>query len=350
MLWLLTIADVTSSYQVYYNVDQGTAGMGGIPREPYPPLEVDVTVYGIAPLNETQGERACILPGCFPWTSGAFPELQCTDGHVTSITNGGVPQAANLSLHLNLIREQLPRWIPNSSWSGNAVIDFEAWTTVWAEMDNHVNGPCYQNYSRALVQQEEPSWDAAKVDAAAKERWNAAAITFFVETLRTCVSIRPAARWGFYGLPSRGPDYGAGANRPPYSDYAAQQLPIFKMATALYPSIYLTENEPRGRSAQMIRNVLDEVQSLAARVEAATGRRPQVLPYVWEFYQKTETMLNDADLNTTLGLPKILKADGVVVWGSLHMVSNATQAAYWRHMQEKTGPLVQAIVTAGGKL
>ena len=80
-------------------------------------------------LNETQGERACILPGCVPWTTGAFPLLECDSqtGRVTKMDNGGTPQQGNLSLHLQLIRETLPSWIPDEDWSGNAVTRLAAW-------------------------------------------------------------------------------------------------------------------------------------------------------------------------------------------------------------------------------
>ena len=135
-------ADLENAWPVYFNVDQGTAGQGGTPREPFPPILVDITRWGILPLNYTQGERACILPGCEPWTTGAFPLLECSaaNGSVTTKLNGGVPQRANLSGHLAMIRETLPLWIPDPSWSGNAVIDFEAWTTIWNEMEKHAGG------------------------------------------------------------------------------------------------------------------------------------------------------------------------------------------------------------------
>jgi hyaluronoglucosaminidase len=337
LLFLVACATATTTtFPVYYNVDQGTAGMGGVPRQPYPPLQVDVTTFGIKPLNYTQGERGCILPSCFPWTSGAFPQLQCSsDGNITSIVNGGVPQAANLTLHLAMIQSQLPLWIPDSDWNGNAVIDFEAWTTVWEEMEHHALGPCYQNYSRVIVRQAEPSWDAAKVEAAAKEQWETAGTKWFAETLRACTAIRPAARWGFWGLPSF---------RSNFSMYATQQLHIFEASSAIYPSIYLSQNGGASASAMLVRNVVGETLKLAALVEASTGHRPQVLPYAWEFYLKSSgVLLSDADLNTSLALPSELGADGVVLWGSLHMVNTTTQATYWRYVAEKTGPLVERI-------
>ena len=54
-------------------------------------------------------------------------------------------------------------------------------------------------------------------------------------------------------------------------------------------------------------------------------------------------LLSDADLNASLALPKALGADGVVIWGSLHLQSAAMQAQYWKHLREKTGPLVERI-------
>jgi hypothetical protein len=40
--------------------------------------------------------------------------------------DSGVPQAVNLTQHLDRVREGVVRWIPEPGWSGNAVIDFEA--------------------------------------------------------------------------------------------------------------------------------------------------------------------------------------------------------------------------------
>jgi hypothetical protein len=44
--------------------------------------------------------------------------------------NGGVPQAANLSAHLDLLRNTLPSGIP-ANYTGVAAIDFENWTPIW---------------------------------------------------------------------------------------------------------------------------------------------------------------------------------------------------------------------------
>lgn len=96
-------------YPVYWNV----GAEGGPHSQP-----VDVTAYGLLPLNWTQTGGGCVLAGCKPWSQGAFPTINPTTG---ATFNGGVPQAGNLSLHLARIREQLPLWIPDPDWGGNAV-------------------------------------------------------------------------------------------------------------------------------------------------------------------------------------------------------------------------------------
>ena len=41
-----------------------------------------------------------------------------------------------LDAHLAELRATLPSWLPDPDWSGNAVLDFEAWSTVW-ELNDH---------------------------------------------------------------------------------------------------------------------------------------------------------------------------------------------------------------------
>eukprot|EP01050_Picozoa_sp_SAG11_P015888 SAG11_NODE_2106_length_3813_cov_2.317447_5_plen_88_part_00 len=50
-----------------------------------------------------------------------------------------------------------------------------------------------------LVKEAHLTWSTAQVAAEAEKQFNAAALDFFVQTLKTCQSIRPKAKWGFYG-------------------------------------------------------------------------------------------------------------------------------------------------------
>ena len=102
-------------YEIYWNVAEAD------------PLGINISSYNIFPANYTQTGNSCSNPGCSTWTQGVFPTITSTGTTV----NGGVPQNANLTEHLLALANGVMRWIPDPDWVGNAVLDFEAWTTVW---------------------------------------------------------------------------------------------------------------------------------------------------------------------------------------------------------------------------
>ena len=102
-------------YEIYWNVADAD------------PQGIDISAYGIFPANFTQTGNSCSNPGCKAWTQGVFPTIS-SEGH---IVNGGVPQKANLTEHQMVLTRDVVGWIPDPDWSGNAVLDFESWTTVW---------------------------------------------------------------------------------------------------------------------------------------------------------------------------------------------------------------------------
>ena len=57
----------------------------------------------------------------------------------------------------------------------------------------------YQKLSIKLVKEEHPTWSASKLEAEAEKQFNAAALEFFVQSLRTGRAMRPKAKWGYYG-------------------------------------------------------------------------------------------------------------------------------------------------------
>ena len=225
----------------------------------------------------------------------------------------------------------MPLWIPLEQWSGNAVLDFEQWSTVW-EL-NHDSGGfhsrLYQNVSRQLVRVKHPDFSAAQVEAQArparirflcasvcaaptlnaagpsrvtyiaavraalshgqeerglksaqkrraqaKQEFEAAATLWFITCLETCKQMRPHAKWGFYGLP-RG-------NAP--AEYGQRQMPIFLASDAIFPSIYDTTTCSGGAAeheAQLTftRKLISESK---ARLDLAIQEGTQVLFSLWD--------------------------------------------------------------------
>jgi hypothetical protein len=121
--------------------------------------------------------------------------------------NGGVPQAGNLSMHLEgwsaCVNNEMhggPATCTNApggfwdcvppKFDGNCVIDFEEYNGVWEE-----TYPRYQNASLKLVRQQHPGWSAAQVTAVAKAEFEAAAVEFLVATVKRGKELRPKCTW-----------------------------------------------------------------------------------------------------------------------------------------------------------
>ena len=336
----------TVPFPIFWNVDERAE-----PR-------IDVTKYSYTPRNYTQVGKQCAADppphsntGCQAWTQGRFPTIDDSGAWI----DGGVPQNADLAAHLDNIRSTLPQWIPDPNWHGNAVLDFEAWSTVW-ELNHgsgHWHGERYRDASRLLVARAHPSWSAAAVEAAAKRAFEAAATQWFVKTLDTCRALRPKARWGFYGLPKAavGDCVGLGAamrcgyDGPQGAALRAQaevaQLPIWKASDALYPSIYIPhsmEGKPYNVSAYIRSTVGEAVR--CARLGSKNGVTKPVLPYGWDHFHApprpplrlpTDFVVAQLQISASKG------AGGVIMWGSSAVWKNDS---YWSWLEAEVAPAV----------
>eukprot|EP01084_Bolivina_argentea_P273070 465070_1 len=325
-----TIGYIHNRYPVFWNVD-----------ETIEPL-VNVTEYDILPRNWTQCGPQCCTPNCSKWNQGVWPTI--VNGH---INYGGVPQNGNLTRHLQYIEKHLPQWIPDVNWNGNAVFDFEYWTTVWDYNigSGNYHSKVYQNYSIHLASQQYPNYNDSQIYNIAKQQFETAALEWYVETLKLCKSIRPNARWGFYGMPMNiyGPCTGVGDNMQcGYSDpnggelyrnYSDQQIPIWKASDALYPSIYLELGYSFDWNKAYINNTI--IESLRC---AKNGNISDILvyPYIWQKYKDTDTFLKLDDLNSSIQLPYNLGAEGLVLWGN--------SKNYTDYFNMYTGPTIYDIV------
>ena len=212
-------------YPIYWNVDET--------NNP----DINIIQYNILPRNYTQCGNGCSNINCTSWTQGLWPIID-NNGN---IYNGGVPQNGNITAHEEALKQQIQTWIPDVNWNGNAVFDFEDWTTVWDY--NTGTGSWhsirYQQYSIQLVKDAHPNWNETEIYNTAKSEFETAATNWFVKTLQTCKNIRPNAKFGFYGLPLNlnGPCIGSGMNiqcgynnptiSQQYKDYSDQQIPIW---------------------------------------------------------------------------------------------------------------------------
>lgn len=237
----------------------------------------DPVEFDFVPCSQTAtGTCPCQLKGCKCWTQGAFPVLleekeylrdyyyqydedppiwtSNETGKQYRVLNGGVPQYANLTLHLELIKQTIDDFIPPLDYNGNLVLDFENWTPIWEgnRGGNSYHAKVYQEYSIDLLEKQHPSWTPEEISELAGRSFRLAGVRFFVATLQLLRSLRPKASIGFYGLPNGHyksyctPDKSrCGYDNPDLGPSLKQQndaiAPIYQASSALFPSVYLRE-------------------------------------------------------------------------------------------------------------
>lgn len=113
--------------------------------------------------------------------------------------NGGVPQEGNLTKHLEVFREHLINQIPDKSFHGVGVIDFESWRPIFRQ--NWASLQPYKKLSIEIVRRKHPFWDNQSVEQEAKRRFEKYGKLFMEETLKAAKQIRPSASWGYYAYP-----------------------------------------------------------------------------------------------------------------------------------------------------
>eukprot|EP01084_Bolivina_argentea_P317261 550058_1 len=348
-------------YPVFWNVDQK-----------YDPA-INISIFNILPRNYTQTGYTCSnqQDNCTQWKEGRWPMISAPDINNSStwkFVNGGVPQAGNLSLHLQTIKETLPDWIPDPNWSGNAVLDFEAYSTIWDYNTHNTNAYYhwigYQNISIELVKQQHPDWkNETQIISEAKSQFESAATIFFVETLKLCKSIRPNAKWGYYGLPmsyespcinvkqdNNSSYYLCGYSSPidgaKFRNYSDQQIKIYQYSDVIYPSIYNDGTQSSAKNIGYINNTIVEAFRCAKNAKQInynlTGNDTYTLiyPYMLQRYHDYATFLSITDLNNSVVQPYNFGAHGLVIWGN--GVEN--NASYWNYTNSTSGPFIENIV------
>jgi hypothetical protein len=356
---------------------------------------ISVTVFAAACLvacaasSPLHFEAACNYPcsdpcpsaaafGLLPWNAtvtggitthrdfGGWPMLAGTDHK--DVVNGGVPQAGNLSLHLEIVADDVRRRVPDENFSGRIAIDFEAWAPTWVLPHHGRDEDPYHLYSMALVRKQQPAiaGNDTAVEEIAKEQFEAAALRFFVATLRRIRAMRPRALAGYYGFPftTMGgcqdikwfqPQFPkeCGYANPSSATWRAandRMAPIWAASSALYPSTYLqkrSEFEKRGhpqisnaswraREAVIVGSVVKE----AVRLSTTYGGGIPVLAFGWGLYWTPpayDTAVVSADMEMWINAVwQPPHSTGVVLWG--YPNSTVQQTA----MTTITGPALLA--------
>ncbi|KAM6948025.1 hyaluronidase-2 [Lycodopsis pacificus] len=244
--------------------------------------------------------------------------------------NGGLPQVASLSKHLEKMPEGVQKYIREPGATGLAVIDWEEWRPLWVR--NWETKDVYRRHSRELVRQKNPTWPLEQVGKVAQQEFEMSARKFMLETLRYAKNLRPNQLWGFYLFPDcYNHDYRSTlenyTGRCPDVEVARnEQLKwLWTESTALFPSIYMAtvlRSSDSGR--RFVRNRVKEGMRLAS---SGDGLARPVFVYTRPTYTNSLEQLTETDLVSTIGESVALGAAGIIMWGDAAYASSRNSCA-----------------------
>lgn len=219
--------------------------------------------------------------------------------------DGGLPQNASLAAHLRQAARDVQDALPDASYGGLAVIDWESWRPLWVRDWGSMD--VYRQRSEELVRQQHPEWPSSLVEKMAQQQYEEAARNFMEQTLQLGERLRPGGYWGFYGFPDcYNNDFGSpqyDGSCPAVERQRNQELGwLWNSSRALYPSIYLpTQLKGTGKVLSYVRYRVAEAFAVQDGVLAAAI---PVLPYAQIAFDNTIDFLSEVGLvGTGCGAP-----------------------------------------------
>ncbi|KAG8225937.1 hypothetical protein J437_LFUL005974 [Ladona fulva] len=324
------------NFNVYWNVPTFMCRKYGV--------LFNLSEYGIF---QNEGDDFRGSTSLIMYDPGVFPALVNDEGNDPGPSkrsieerNGGVPQRGDLSLHLKTFREELEQMIPDPNFSGVAVIDFEFWRPAWRQ--NWGSLLNYRELSRQIEKKKHPFWSKEQIEAEARRKFEFSARKFMEETLKLARRLRPKGRWGYYAFPychNFTPKNPAPTCAPETMSDNDQLSWLYDASSAIFPSIYLEYNKlTEEEHYEFIYGRIGE----AKRVTRGTST--PVYPYIWYRYRDTPGYLSKVDLFNSLVVPRLLNADGAMIWGSGKDVDSAEKCQRLLNYAHNTlGPIVKFV-------
>ena len=265
-------------------------------------------------------------------TLGLWP---CYYKNGTAI-NGGLPQFGNLTLHLNQVRVDIVKQLPDPAFNGYAVIDWEVWVPSFEILKMY---PGYRTYYNR-------SMDAANGnETKASHTWNEHSMAFMIATLKAAQELRPFAKLGYYGMVQCTFNHVTNKCDTKFTNINDQWKDLWHASSALYPELYATCKFSGNPSACVQNSSLSikitarlqeakRIQGLYTKGGSVYGDGRQVTPYIgftWYALDDGKCTQNvghcplikeKTDLAAEFGLAKENGASGMIVWGSSGDVQN----------------------------
>ncbi|CEF70837.1 Epidermal growth factor-like domain and Aldolase-type TIM barrel domain and Glycoside hydrolase, superfamily domain and Hyaluronidase family-containing protein [Strongyloides ratti] len=238
-------------------------------------ITIPLEKYGIIS-NENQtfhGNRIVLI---YEKDAGLYPYIKKINNTIEYI-NGGIPQKTNISAHLEKLRNDIERIIPNHKYDGLAIIDLEAWRPTYDS--NWSSKRIYREESINYVLSRLPNISRNNAIEIARDEFDTSALNFLLKTLKECQYKRPYAKWGFYGFPicdENGLERNASFCYPNHDE---KLIAFLKYTDALYPTAYLYPGRSYTAKSMFVDDVLKETLRLNDLIEKEGYSRKKIYVY-----------------------------------------------------------------------
>ncbi|XP_024877571.1 hyaluronidase-like [Temnothorax curvispinosus] len=321
-----------SQFDVYWNVPSFMCNQ-------YDVIFENLKDFGIRQntLDKFRGEEIAIL-----YDPGMFPALLTDKTGIVTKRNGGVPQEGDLKKHLETFQKHLIKQIPDGSFSGIGVIDFESWRPIFRQ--NWASLEPYKTLSINLEREKHPNWSDGAIRKEAKRRFEKYGRVFMEETLKMAKKLRPKATWGYYGYPhcfNQTPGQRTShCNRQTMVENDGMSW-LFTLEDMHLPSVYLRQEIEEEDRVGFVKGRVSE----AIRIAEKCPSKQQILPYYWFKYQDhRNNFLSKKDTENAFSTIASLGADGLIIWGSSEDTDTEQKCKdLLRYVKETLGPTIKRI-------
>jgi len=250
----------------------------------------------------------------------------------------GIPQLTDLETHLASVREVVEEQIPDPAFDGYAVLDYEVLWPQWEMAQKE-----QRRDSLKLVRERRGRMNSKQAEALAKAEYEEASGELLLETLRLCKSLRPSAKWGFYGHMGI---YYTNTRDVEMSEPLRQ---LIDEVDVLFPSVYarnfsVPDSRRPGKGQWKERDYEGKIDREIDMVAEFADGRP-VIAFAWLLYHNTNDRygrkpLNNRDLEIMLTQPFEAGADAVAIWG--HAQDERDARRYQRLLKGKASKIMDA--------
>uniref|UniRef100_A0A0N5B3B7 Hyaluronidase n=1 Tax=Strongyloides papillosus TaxID=174720 RepID=A0A0N5B3B7_STREA len=238
-------------------------------------IHIPLKKFGIIS-NDNQAFNGNRIVLIYEINVGLYPYLKKTNGSIESI-NGGIPQRTNITAHLEKLRNNIDRLIPNTKFDGPAIIDVEEWRPTYDS--NWSSKRIYREESIKYVYERYPNISRKDAVEIAKDEFDRAALNFLLKTLKECQILRPLAIWGFYGMPICDENGLTRNSTFCYPKHDNRLISFLKYTDALYPSAYLYPGRSYAVKSMFVEDVITETMRLNDLIEKEGYSKKKIYVY-----------------------------------------------------------------------